>query len=169
MTVVTEVTVVTVATVVTVVTVMTVLTVVTKYLSTQKKYNLPKTYLPTYLCDGSYCRDRSDSSDSSDSSDQKTFFTKEMFGPETFFFIKKKPFSHQKSRNLFTQKFTQPLYTQNIARIAKRCPSNVASVVNVSSCFYLKMSLLLPSLLSLLLLSLLLPSLLLLSLLLLSL
>ena len=43
---------------------------------------------------------------------------------------------------------------QNIARIAKRCPSNIASVVNVSSCLYLKMSLLLPSLLSLLLLSL---------------
>ena len=25
---------------------------------------------------------------------------------------------------------------KNIARIAKRCPSNIASVVNVSSCFY---------------------------------
>ena len=60
-------------------------------------------------------------------------------------------------------------FKENIARIAKRCPSNIASIVNVSSCLYLKMSLLLPSLLSLLLLSLLLPSLLLLSLLLLSL
>ena len=55
-------------------------------------------------------------------------------------------------------------YIRNIARIAKRWPSNIASVVNVSSCFYLKMSLLLPSLLLLLLLSLLIPSLLLLSL-----
>ena len=54
----------------------------------------------------------------------------------------------------------------NIARFAKRCPSNIASVFNVLSCFYLKMSLLIPSLpsplqLSLLLASLLLPSLLL--------
>ena len=31
-----------------------------------KKLNLPKPYLPTYLCDSSYCRDSSDSSDSSD-------------------------------------------------------------------------------------------------------
>ena len=52
-------------------------------------------------------------------------------------------------------------YMKNIARIAKRCPSKIASVVNVSSCLYLKMSLLLPSLLSLLLVSLLLQSLLL--------
>ena len=36
----------------------------------------------------------------------------------------------------------------NIARIAKRCPKNISSVVNVSSCFYLIMSLLLLSLLS---------------------
>ena len=42
-----------------------------------KKINLPKTYLPTYLCDSSYCRDSSDSNDSSDGSDssdpQKNF------------------------------------------------------------------------------------------------
>ena len=43
---------------------------------------------------------------------------------------------------------------KNIARIAKRCPSNISSVVNLSSCFYF-MSLLLLSLLSLLLMSLL--------------
>ena len=42
----------------------------------------------------------------------------------------------------------------NIASITKRCPSNISSVVNLSSCFYKIMSLLLLSLLSLLLLSL---------------
>ena len=63
----TVVTVVTVITVVTVATLVTKVTVVTKQLCTPK--NLPKTYLPTYLCDSSYSSDSIDSSDSSDCSD----------------------------------------------------------------------------------------------------
>ena len=59
-------------TVATVAIIVTVVTVVTKQLCTPNNLNLPKTYLPTYLCKSSY------SSDSSDISDQKkTFFTQE--------------------------------------------------------------------------------------------
>ena len=102
-----------------------------------KKFYLPKTYLPTYLCDGSYCRDISGSIESSDSSNQKNFLSqKKMFSTRKLFFTKKS-FSHQKSRNLFRQTMAQLLHTQkitqslnkNIARIAKRCPENITSVV----------------------------------------
>ena len=74
---------------------------------------LPRTYLLTYLCDSSYCRD---SSNRSDHSDQKTFFTKKMFSPENFCSLKI-PFSHKKSHN---QKITQPLYTQKITQYLKK-------------------------------------------------
>ena len=66
MTEVTEVTVVTVVTVVIAATVVTLVTVVKKQLCTPKNLNLPKTYLPTYLCNSSYCSDSCDRSDSSD-------------------------------------------------------------------------------------------------------
>ena len=67
---------------------------------------------------------------------QKTFFTTKMFSPENikknFFHTKNHAISsHKKSRNLFTQKITEPLHTNNIARIAKRCPENITSVVKL--------------------------------------
>ena len=49
-----------------------------------------------------------------------------MFTRKLYFSLKK-TFSHQKSRNLFTHKITQP--PKNIARIAKHCPENITSVV----------------------------------------
>ena len=98
-------------------------------LYTQKKLNLPKTYLPRYLSDISYCRESGDSSDSSDSSnssnssdsnvsrDQKNFVAKKLFPPENFFsslknlFTQKNhaPSSHKESCNLFTHKIKQSL------------------------------------------------------------
>ena len=53
-----------------------------------KKFNLPKTYLPTYLCDSSYYRDSRDSSDGSngsdgsDSSDSSDMVTKQLCTPK---------------------------------------------------------------------------------------
>ena len=55
-TIVTVVTKVTVMTIATVETVMTAVTVVTKLICTPQNLNLPKTYLPTYLCDSSDSR-----------------------------------------------------------------------------------------------------------------
>ena len=46
-----------------------------------KKLNLPKTYIPTYLCDSSYCRDSSDSSDQI----EEEKITKKRFHQKTFF------------------------------------------------------------------------------------
>ena len=101
-------TLVTVVTVVTVLTEGTVVRVVTEQLCTQKKL----TYLPTYLCDSSYCSDDSDSSDSSDSSegsdssDQKTFFfpRKQIFFTKFFFY--KTKFSHIFLTRTISQKKT---------------------------------------------------------------
>ena len=51
--------------------------------------NLPKTYLPTYLCDSSGSFDSCDISDSSEKSDnffhQQTFFIQKTFLEEIFF------------------------------------------------------------------------------------
>ena len=114
------------------------MTVVTKQLCTQKKFNLPNTYLPTYLCDGSYCRDSSDSSysidsidssDSSDSSDKKYFFhQKNVFTRKLFSFSLKYLFhtknhdtsSHKKSRNLFTQKKSCNLSTKKSRNLSAK-------------------------------------------------
>ena len=63
---------------------MRVVTVETKQLCTPKNWNLPKTYLPTYLCDSSYSSycigssDISDSSEGSDNSNQKKTFVKKI-------------------------------------------------------------------------------------------
>ena len=97
----------------------------TKQLCTQTNLNLPKTYLPTYLSDSSYCRDSRDSSDSidisdsSDSSEEKNlFFTKKLFPPENFFFS---------LSNLFTQKIMHPLHTKNYATSSHKKSSNIST------------------------------------------
>ena len=50
-----------------------------------------------------------------------------MFSPENFF-LPKKTFSH-KNHATSSQRKSSNLLTQNIARIAKRCPENISSIV----------------------------------------
>ena len=72
-----------------------------------KNLNLPKTYLPTCLCDSSDSSDSSESSNSSDSSDksnQKYFLSQKKLFTQINFFATKKISPKKISQNLFCQK-----------------------------------------------------------------